>query len=122
MLQVTALSKDEAEHCPIRSVLTQVTGKWQVLIFLSLEDEARRFGDLKRTIGDVTQRVLTENLRKLERDGHLTRTVFPGPPLAVSYALTEQGQDLLKVLKPLVIWAAQNFDLVKASREAQDQA
>lgn len=122
MLEVTALSKADAENCPVRSVLAHVTGKWQVLILLALEDEGRRFGVLKRTIGDITQRVLTENLRKLERDGHLTRTVFPGPPVAVSYALTDQGQDLLRVLKPLVIWAAQNFETVKASRVAAETA
>ena len=94
MLPVTALSKDQAEDCPIRQVLSQVTGKWQMLIVLVLEDGALRFGALRRTIGDVTQRVLTENLRKLERDGYITRSVDPGPPVAVSYALTPLGQEL----------------------------
>ncbi len=116
MVKVTAHTKEEAENCPVRSVLTKVTAKWNLLILLTLEDGELRFGELKRAIGDVTQRVLTENLRLLERDGHLTRTVHPGPPLAVSYALTEQGFDLLRVLKPLVGWAAQNFGDISEAR------
>ena len=120
MVKVTALTKEEAENCPVRSVLTRVTGKWQILILLELGEEELRFGELKRTIGDVTQRVLTENLRTLERDGHLTRTVHSGPPLAVSYALTRQGHALLGVLKPLVGWAAENFDDIAQSRARAD--
>lgn len=117
MLQVTALSKEDAAQCPVRMVLSKVTGKWQVLILLALEDEARRFGALKRTVGDVTQRVLTENLRQLECDGYLTRTVHAGPPLAVTYELTELGQSLIAVLKPLVFWAGESFPAVSAARE-----
>ncbi len=72
MVKVTAHTKEEAENCPVRSVLTKVTAKWNLLILLTLEDEELRFGELKRAIGDVTQRVLTENLRPLQRDGHPT--------------------------------------------------
>ncbi|MGX9351366.1 winged helix-turn-helix transcriptional regulator [Shimia sp. W99] len=120
MLQVTAHTKEQAENCPIRSVLTRVTGKWQILIFFALAEGPLRFGALKRTIGDVTQRVLTENLRSLERDGHLTRTVDPGPPVAVTYALTDQGHALVDTLRPLVRWAAENFPAIAASRQACD--
>ena len=106
MLQVTARTKEEAEMCPVRQVLSQVMGKWQMLIVLSLEDGALRFGALKRVMGDITQRVLMENLRKMERDGHLTCTVDPGPPVAVSYALTPLGREPLVHLKALTLWAA----------------
>ncbi len=116
MFQITALSKHEAEHCPIRSVLSKVTGKWQVLILLALADGPLRFGALRRTVGDITQRVLTENLRGLERDGHLSRTVHDGPPLAVTYELTTQGHSLVEVLTPLVHWAGDNFASVNQSR------
>ncbi|GAA6163917.1 hypothetical protein NBRC116590_16210 [Pelagimonas sp. KU-00592-HH] len=122
MLKVTALSKEQAENCPIRSVLSKVTGKWQLLILLVLSSGPQRFGALKRLIGDITQRVLTENLRNLERDGHLLRTVHAGPPLAVTYTLTEQGHDLVGVLKPLVIWADNNFPSIQASRQEVDNA
>ena len=120
MLQVTVQTEDDGKLCPIRNVLAKVTGKWQVLIVLSLEDGALRFGELKRTIGDITQRVLTENLRSLERDGYLTRTVDAGPPVAVSYELTELGVRLLKVMKPMVGFAADAFPQVVAARSAYD--
>ncbi|MDO6727025.1 MAG: winged helix-turn-helix transcriptional regulator [Cognatishimia sp.] len=120
MLQVTALSKEHAELCPVRQVLSQVTGKWQVLIILSLEDGGQRFGALRRTIGDVTQRVLTENLRKLERDGYLTRTVDPGPPVSVTYALTDLGEELLGHLKNLAGWAAKSHAAVVENRASYD--
>ena len=80
MLPITVLTPDESGLCPIRNVLSQVTGKWVTLILLALEDGPLRFAEVKRAIGDVTQRVLTENLRKMERDGYLTRTVDAGPP------------------------------------------
>jgi DNA-binding HxlR family transcriptional regulator len=120
MLQVTALTAEDAENCPVRQVLSKVTGKWQVLLLLALEDGSLRFGELKRLVGDITQRVLTENLRSLERDGYLTRTVNPGPPIAVHYKLTTVGQDLLGPLKALVVWAAESHAQVRKSRAAFD--
>ncbi|MCJ7873250.1 helix-turn-helix domain-containing protein [Marinovum sp. 2_MG-2023] len=121
MLQVTALTKEQAELCPIRQVLSKVTGKWQVLIVLALEDGSLRFGALRRAVGDITQRVLTENLRSLERDGYLTRTVDAGPPVAVHYELTELGQGVLGPLKLLVDWAATHHDDIRKSRQAFDE-
>ena len=109
-------SKAEASDCPIRSVLANVTGKWRMIIVLALDGGPLRFGEIKRAIGDVTQRVLTENLRGLQRDGYLTRTVDPGPPVAVSYELTPLGEGLVKTLKPLVYWSNQQMDQVKAAR------
>ena len=120
MLPVTALTKEDGKLCPVRNVLAKVTGKWQVLIVLALEDGPLRFGELKRTLGDITQRVLTENLRSLERDGYLTRTVDPGPPIAVSYELTDLGTGLLQVMKPMVYFASESFPQVMASRAAYD--
>lgn len=116
MLPIGVENKTEALNCPIRSVLANVSGKWRILILLGLEDEAKRFGELKRCIGDITQRVLTENLRSLQRDGYLTRTVFPGPPVAVSYALTPLGHDLVTMFKPLVYWSNDHMDGVKVAR------
>ena len=120
MLKVTALTKAEVESCPVRQVLSKVTGKWQVLIMLSLEDGTLRFGELKRTIGDVTQRVLTENLRRLERDGYISRDVDPGPPLAVKYTLTGMGQELLPLVNARTEWAASRHADVKSARASFD--
>jgi DNA-binding HxlR family transcriptional regulator len=122
MLQITAMTKEEQALCPIRNVLASVSGKWQPLIVFSLENGPLRFSGIKRAIGDITQRVLTENLRSLERDGYVTRTVNSGPPVEVSYALTQLGTTLLEVLKPLVEWAARSYPAVKRARAEYDRS
>jgi DNA-binding HxlR family transcriptional regulator len=121
MLPIGVASKAEASNCSIRSVLSNVTGKWRMIIILALEDEPKRFGSLKRCIGDVTQSVLTENLRGLQRDGYLIRNVDPGPPVAVSYELTPLGRSLLDMLKPLVFWSHENMDEVRKLRMEYDR-
>lgn len=120
MAKVTALDLDQQDACPIRNVLSRVQGKWQPLILLALDDGPMRFGALKRAIGDVTQRVLTQHLRGLERDGYLTRTVSPGPPLAVSYALTDQGKSYVAVLFPMVLWAKAHHAQIRTHRRDFD--
>ncbi|WP_282153357.1 winged helix-turn-helix transcriptional regulator [Ruegeria atlantica] len=120
MLPVTATTDQEGKLCPVRNVLANVTRKWQTLLLLALEDGPMRFGELKRIIGDITQRVLTENLRSMERDGYVTRTVHSGPPLAVTYELTELGKDLVNVMKPLVLWAQDHFERVEEARAMYD--
>lgn len=121
MLPIGVESDAEASNCPIRSVLANVTGKWRMILLLALEDEPKRFGELKRCIGDITQRVLTENLRALQRDGYLTRSVDPGPPVAVSYALTPLGADLVERLKQLVFWSNDQMAQVKTARLHYDR-
>jgi DNA-binding HxlR family transcriptional regulator len=121
MLRITATTEEDQALCPIRNVLANVNGKWQPLIVFSLEDGPLRFSAIKRTVGDITQRVLTENLRSLERDGYVIRTVNPGPPVEVSYALTQLGTTLLEVLKPLVAWAARSYPAVKRARAEYDR-
>ena len=122
MFPIGVESKAQARNCPIRSVMSNISGKWRVIIVLALEDEPKRFGELKRCIGDVTQRVLTENLRALQRDGYLTRTVDPGPPIAVTYELTPLGHDLMDMMKPLVIWSNDHMDQVQVARLEYDRA
>ena len=122
MLPIGVHTEAEALLCPIRTVLSKVTGKWQIIVVLALEDGPLRFGALKRTIGDVTQGVLTENLRSLQRDGYITRSVDPGPPIAVSYALTPVGESLVGLLKPLVLWANENMNSIKGSRHDYEKA
>ncbi len=120
MLQITVTTDEETGLCPVRSVLTPVLGKWSTLILLALEDGPQRFSWIKRTIGDVTSRVLTEKLRTLERDGHLTRHVDPGPPVKVRYELTSSGQTLVALYRPLAIWADESFESVKQARAKYD--
>ncbi|MEM8837244.1 MAG: helix-turn-helix domain-containing protein [Pseudomonadota bacterium] len=109
-------NETEALLCPIRAILSKVTGKWQIVILLTLDKGPQRFGALKRSIGDITQRVLTENLRALQRDGYLSRTVYEGPPVAVSYALTPRGESLVAMMWPIVDWANRNMEPIKATR------
>lgn len=115
LLPVT--NETEALLCPIRTVLSKVTGKWQIVLLLTLEPGPLRFGELKRAVGDITQRVLTENLRTLQRDGYLTRTVYEGPPVAVSYELTAQGKSIVAMMWPLVDWANANMEPIKSARQ-----
>ena len=117
MLQITVTTDEESGHCPIRNVLVGISGKWQSLIILSLEDGPLRFSQIKRTIGDISPRVLTQNLRTLERDGHITRTVNHGPPIAVSYQLTPLGHEFLEIWKPVALWAENKFEAVTAARK-----
>ncbi len=107
----------DALLCPVRTIVSKVTGKWQIVILLTLENGPLRFGELKRAIGDITQRVLTENLRSLQRDGYLSRTVREGPPVAVSYALTPTGHSLVAKMWPIVDWANENMETVKSARQ-----
>ncbi len=120
MLQITVTTDAETGLCPVRSVLTPVLGKWSTLVLLALEDGPQRFSWIKRTIGDVTSRVLTEKLRTLERDGHLARHVDAGSPVKVSYELTSSGRALVALYRPLAIWAEESFEAVKRARVKYD--
>jgi DNA-binding HxlR family transcriptional regulator len=108
--------------CPIRDVLDRIGDKWSVLIVVQLKDGPVRFGALRRQIGDISQRMLTETLRHLQRDGYISRHVYPTVPPSVEYALTDLGHSLLLPLDQLVEWSAQNHDVVKAARKEFDQA
>ncbi|MBO9401933.1 helix-turn-helix domain-containing protein [Shimia sp. R9_3] len=116
MVRVTVLEKKDAENCPIRDVLDRVGDKWSILIFCVLEDGDKRFNEIKRMLGDITQRVLTSTLRKLETEGYLTREVFPTSPPKVSYGLTERGRTLLELMKPVIEWASSAHPDIKADR------
>lgn len=120
MLKVTVSDRQEAENCPVRNVLDRVGDKWSVLIFCVLEGGDMRFNEIKRALGDITQRVLTSTLRKLEADGYVSRRVFPTSPPKVSYGLTEQGRELLALLLPVIHWAETNHAAIKQSRLSAD--
>ena len=120
MLKITVTTDADSGLCPVRNILSTVMGKWSSLILLSLEDGPLRFSAIKRTVGDITQRVLTENLRALERDGHVTRRVISGPPVEVHYELTSMGTELVTRFVPLVLWAEEHFAAVQSARERYD--
>lgn len=109
------------ERCPIRDVLDRVGDKWSALIVRELHDGPRRFGVLRRAIEDISQRMLTETLRNLQRDGFISRTVIPTTPPQVEYELTKLGKSLDKALGALAQWSAANHRAIRAARRRYDQ-
>ncbi|THF56529.1 winged helix-turn-helix transcriptional regulator [Pseudothauera rhizosphaerae] len=106
--------------CPIRDVLDQLGDKWSMLLIFLLAAGAQRFGELRRKLPDISQRMLTQTLRDLTRNGLVTRTVHPTRPPSVEYALTPQGFTLLDALGPLLRWAEDHHDYVRSSRRRFD--
>lgn len=104
--------------CPVRDVLDRIGDKWSVLVVGLLGDGPMRFMELKRSIGIVSQRMLTRTLRALERDGLISRTVHPVVPPRVDYELTDLGRGLQGVLTQLSAWAFTHSADVAAARAA----
>jgi len=103
--------------CPVRNVLDQLGDKWSVLIITALAQRPYRFGELKREIGDISQRMLTQTLRDLQADGMIERTVFATMPPSVEYKLSPMGRSFLVPLSAMVDWAFANFGAIKVARE-----
>jgi DNA-binding HxlR family transcriptional regulator len=106
--------------CPVRDVLDRVGDKWSTLLLLELRAGPRRFGALRRGVSDISQRMLTETLRNLQRDGFVSRTVIPATPPQVEYALTPLGESLQGAMGVLAQWAAKNHDDIRAARSRYD--
>lgn len=104
----------------ISDVLARVGDKWSVLVVTRLGEGSLRFNELRRSIGGISQRMLTLTLRGLERDGLITRTVFPTIPPRVDYALTPLGRDLLAPVSALGDWATRNQAKIANARERFD--
>jgi DNA-binding HxlR family transcriptional regulator len=105
----------------LSSILARVGDKWTVLIVVLLGDGPRRFNEIKRMVGSISQRMLTFTLRGLERDGLVTRTVFPTTPQRVDYKLTELGSALWTAVEPLSTWARAHLNEIMISREEFDK-
>ena len=90
--------------CPVETTLTLISDKWKVLILRDLMPGSKRFGELKKSIGSVSQKVLTAQLREMEQSGLLTRTVYPEVPPRVEYALTGLGRSLKPILDAMQNW------------------
>lgn len=115
-----ALTAADREKCPVRDVLSQLGDAWSSLVILILSAGPMRFNALKREIGDVSQRMLAVTLRQLERDGLVSRTVYPTKPPKVEYALTGLGHSLKERVDTLVVWANDNHDAIRRARHAYD--
>ncbi|MEV7626983.1 helix-turn-helix domain-containing protein [Actinoplanes sp. NPDC089786] len=110
--------------CPSRDVLDQIGSKWAVLVIGELgRHGACRFTELRHQLAGVSEKMLTQTLRTLERDGLVLRTVYPEAPIRVEYALTPLGQTLRGPLKALTEWSVQHIeDVLTARKEYQDRA
>ncbi|MCD8051810.1 MAG: helix-turn-helix transcriptional regulator [Clostridiales bacterium] len=96
--------KKELPECPVETTLMLISDKWKVLILRDLMPGTKRFGELKKSIGHVSQKVLTAQLRQMEASGLVTRTVFPEVPPHVEYTLTELGYSLKPILDAMWDW------------------
>ncbi len=114
--------EDKLENCPVRQVMQGIFGKWSTLLVLALAERPYRFGELRRLVPDISQRMLTQTLRDLERDGYVYRKVYATKPPSVEYGLTDLGTSMLTPLNDLVIWAGENFARVDAARKQFDRA
>ena len=112
-----------AEDCrAVSEVLARVGDKWTVLVVNQLGDGPKRFNELRRALGSISQRMLTLTLRGLERDGLATRTVFPTVPPRVEYELTKLGRSLLAPVSALGLWARRNRSAIQVARQRFDAA
>ena len=115
-------TKDGA--CPLRELLSRLGDKWSVLLILTLArmpKEKARFSELKRSLPDISQRMLTATLRNLERDGLISREMFAEVPPRVEYQLTELGFSILNPMRDIVNWIEGNWTTIITSREVFDQ-
>ena len=106
-------------QCPVRNVLSRIGDRWSLLVLLALHEKAEimRFSDLCKAIPDVSQKMLTSTLRKLEADDLLSRTIYPEVPPRVEYKLTKRGKTLIPLLNQLVDWSLDNMDAIIRHRE-----
>ncbi|MBS0235206.1 MAG: helix-turn-helix transcriptional regulator [Proteobacteria bacterium] len=113
--------KHETANCrAVADVLSRVGDKWTVYVVGLLSDGPMRFNEIRRAVGGISQRMLTLTLRGLERDGLVTRTVYPTIPPRVDYELTELGRTLICILAPLGQWAIENRETVEKARTRFD--
>ena len=108
--------------CPTRQVMETIGGKWSSLLVHALAGGPQRHGQLRTRIAGVSQKMLTQTLRELERDGLVTRTVTASVPVRVDYALTPLGRTLVPVLGALKDWSERNIEQVLAARDTFDAA
>jgi len=119
-LRTNAHLAQSHEDCAVRGVLDRIGDKWSYLLILNLAGGPQRFGRLRSEIDDISQRMLTETLRNLQRDGLVEREVFPTTPPSVEYRLSLLGRSLLTPMRSLVRWADDKQALIRKARDAYD--
>lgn len=107
-------------NCPTRLVLNRIADKWTVLVMSSLEQGTKRFSTLQREIGGISQKMLTQTLRGLERDGLVRRTIYPTVPPKVEYTLTPLGRTLVGLVDAVRVWSEQHIEAVMQAQTHYD--
>lgn len=107
--------------CPIQQTIALIGDKWKIIVICTLKDGTKRFGELQRALDGITPKVLTRQLRDLERDGIVQRTIFPEVPPRVEYTLTPLGRSLFPILDQLHEWAAKNSAALLARHSATEE-
>ena len=111
---------DDPGKCPVRDVLDHLSGKWNTLVLLFLEEGPQRFGALRRGVPRISRRMLTQTLRDLERDGFLTRHAFPTKLPSVEYRLTPMGESFLVPLRHVLVWVEERHPQIRRARTRYD--
>ncbi len=107
------LTKAELPECPVATTVQLIGNKWKLLILRNLLARPWRFNELLKSLPGLSQKVLTDNLRAMEKDGIITRTVYPEVPPRVEYALSELGESMRPIIKALEIWGTDYQKLVR---------
>lgn len=110
------------DRCPTRQVLDRLADKWALLILDRLRHEPVRFNQLRRDVKGISQKVLSQTLKKLERDGLLSRSAFATVPVTVEYALTDLGQSLIETVSTFAHWAERHMDTVLLAQAKYDKS
>lgn len=111
------LTKDELPACPVATTLMLIGNKWKIFIVQRLLERPWRFNELQKDIPGISQRVLTDNLRAMEEDGIISRTVYPEVPVRVEYALSELGCTMRPILQSMLEWGTMYQKLVKEQKQ-----
>lgn len=109
-------------ECSYRRVLEIISSKWSALVIYALEDGSLRYGEARRRIEGISQKMMTQTLRQLERDGLVRREVTPSVPPIVDYSLTPLGESLIRTMRHLKLWTAEYFPLVEKARQEYDRS
>jgi DNA-binding HxlR family transcriptional regulator len=119
-LDAARIQYGDVSNCPVRDVVDVINGRWSALLVQALSEQPYRFGELRRLVPDISQRMLTQTLHELQRDGYVHREVFPTKPPGVEYSLTALGRSMFDALSVLIRWAEDNHASVTAARRAFD--
>jgi DNA-binding HxlR family transcriptional regulator len=121
MTEFPDVSSGDAVCGRVNEILARVGDKWTVLVIGTLQKKPRRFSEIKRSIGGISQQMLTRTLKSLERDGMVTRTVHPTVPPQVEYALTDLGHSLSKPVRQLGLWVMEHIAVIEKHRKTFDK-